>query len=63
MRGNKKILFRLIILGLTMIVIGISEIIAAITGIEKMIVIAIVMGVYFIIIRIIAACNERRKKK
>lgn len=62
MRGNKKILFRLIILGLTMIVIGISEIVAAITGIEKMIVIAIVMGVYFIII-IIITCIDSRKKK
>lgn len=62
MRGNKKILFRLIILGLTMIVIGISEIVAAITGIEKMIVIAIVMGVYFIIIKIITCIDSRKKK-
>lgn len=62
MRGNKKILFRLIILGLTMIVIGISEIVAAITGIEKMIVIAIVMGVYFVIIKIIICIDSRKKK-
>ena len=55
-------MFRLIILGLTMIVIGISEIIAAITGIEKMIVIAIVMGVYFVIIKIIICIDSRKKK-
>ena len=59
---KKRILFRLIMLGLTMIVIGIGEIVAAITGIEKTIVIAIVMGVYFVIIKIIICIDSRKKK-